>query len=49
MELSQKKEENVTEEDPAECGDCYTLTAMESDTRLWISHHEGHRTTDDAT
>ena len=49
MELHQKKEENVTEEDPAECGDCYTLTAMESGTRLWISHHEGDRTTDDAT
>ncbi len=49
MELHQKKEENVTEEDPAECGDCYTLTAMESGTRLWISHYEGDRTTDDAT
>ena len=49
MELHQKKEENVTEEDSAECGDCYTLTAMEPGTRLWISHHEGHRTTDDAT
>jgi len=49
MELHQKKEENVTEEDSAECGDCYTLTAMEPGTRLWISHHEGHRTKDDAT
>lgn len=44
-----KKEKNVTEDDPAECGDCYTLTAMESGTRLWISHHEGDRTADDAT
>jgi IS1 family transposase len=49
MELYKKKEENITEEDSADCGDCYTLTAMEANTRLFISHHEGSRTTEDAT
>ncbi|MBC2708751.1 MAG: hypothetical protein HF977_13740 [ANME-2 cluster archaeon] len=35
--------------DPDECGDVYALTAMESNTKLFISHHEGGRSTDDAT
>jgi len=39
----------VTDNDPNEYGDVYTLTAMESDTKLFISHHEGGRSTDDAT
>jgi len=39
----------VTDNDPDEYGDFYTLTAMESNTKLFISHHEGGRSTDDAT
>ncbi len=39
----------MTDNDPDESGDFYTLTAMESDTKLFISHHEGGRSTDDAT
>ena len=39
----------MTDDDPDEYGDFYTLTAMESDTKLFISHHEGGRSTDDAT
>jgi hypothetical protein len=39
----------VTDDDPDEYGDLYSLTAMESDTKLFISHHEGGRSTDDAT
>ena len=42
-------EKNVTDNDPDEYGEVYTLTAMESDTKLFISHHEGGRSTDDAT
>ena len=49
MVIYKKKEKNVTDDDPDECGDLYTLTAMESDTKLFISHHEGRRSTDDAT
>lgn len=30
------------------CGDLYTLTAMNVDSRLFISHHEGGRSIDDA-
>lgn len=43
-----KKEKNVTNDDSDECGDVYSLTAMKTDTRLFISHHEGDRTTDAA-
>jgi hypothetical protein len=39
----------VIDDDPDEYGDVYTLTAMESDTKLFISHHEGGKSTDDAT
>jgi len=39
----------LTDDDSDEYGDVYTLTAMESDTKLFISHHEGGRSTDDAT
>ena len=39
----------MTDNDPDEYGDFYTLTAMESNTKLFISHHEGGRSTDDAT
>jgi hypothetical protein len=49
MVIYKKKEKNVTDDDPDECGDVYTLTAMESDTKLFISHHEGGRSADDAT
>jgi hypothetical protein len=43
-----KKEKNVNDNDSDEYGDVYTLTAMNTDTRLFISHHEGDRTTEDA-
>src|SRR5512137_3221115 len=43
-----KKEKNVRDTDFHEYGDVYTLTAMKTDTRLFISHHEGDRTTCDA-
>jgi hypothetical protein len=49
MVIYKKKEKNVTDDDPDEYGDFYSLTAMESDTKLFISHHEGGRSTDDAT
>ncbi len=39
----------MTDDDPVEYGDFYTLTAMESVTKLFISHHEGSRSADDAT
>jgi IS1 family transposase len=39
----------VIDDDPDEYGYVYTLTAMESNTKLFISHHEGGRSTDDAT
>jgi len=38
----------VTEEDSEEYGDVYSLTAIKSDTRLLLSHHEGKRCTEDA-
>jgi len=49
MVTYKKKDKNVTDDDPDECGDVYTLTAMESNTKLFISHHEGSRSADDAT
>jgi IS1 family transposase len=38
----------VTENDPEEYGDVYSLTAIKSDTRLFLFHHEGKRSTEDA-
>ena len=38
----------MTDNDPPEYGTVYTLTAMKTDTRLLISHHEGGRSTEDA-
>jgi hypothetical protein len=43
-----KKEKNLTDSDPLDYGDAYSLTAMTPDTRLFISHHEGKRTIEDA-
>ena len=43
-----KKEKNLLASDSDEFGDIYTLTAMKTDTRLFLSHHEGGRTTEDA-
>ena len=43
-----KKEKNLRVSDSDEFGDIYTLTAMKTDTRLFLSHHEGGRTTEDA-
>ena len=43
-----KKEKNVTNSDPEDCGDVYTLTAIKTDTRLFICHHEGDRSTEAA-
>ena len=38
----------MTEEDSEECGDVYSLTAINSNTRLLLFHHEGKRSTEDA-
>jgi hypothetical protein len=38
-----KKEKNVTDSDPESYGDVYTLTAIKTDTRLFITHYEGDR------
>jgi IS1 family transposase len=46
--LTLKKEKNLTDSDPPDYGDAYSLTAMKPDTRLFISHHEGKRTREDA-
>ncbi len=43
-----KKEKNVSDNDPEDCGDVYTLTAINTKTRLFISHHEGDRSTEAA-
>lgn len=43
-----KKEKNLQASDSDELGDIYTLTAMKTDTRLFVSHHDGGRTTEDA-
>ena len=40
-----KKEKSVKDNDPENCGDIYTLTAIKTETRLFISHHEGDRST----
>ncbi|MDD4496781.1 MAG: hypothetical protein PHV51_01305 [Methanosarcinaceae archaeon] len=39
----------MKDDDPDKCGDVYTLTAMKSDTRLLLIHHENGRTSEDAT
>ena len=39
------KAKNVTDEDYEEHGDVYSLTAIKSDTRLFLFHHEGQRST----
>ncbi len=38
----------MTEEDSDEYGDVYSLTAIKSDSRLLLFHHEGKRITEDA-
>ena len=38
----------MKDDDPEEYGDVYSLTAMKSDTRLFLCHHEGSRTSEDA-
>ena len=38
----------MTEEDSEDYGNVYSLTAIKSDTRLLLSHHEGKRSTADA-
>jgi hypothetical protein len=43
-----KKEKNIKDSDPVDHGDVYSLTAIKPDTRLFISHHEGKRTAEDA-
>lgn len=48
FDLILKKEKNLLVSDSDELGDIYTLTAMKTDTRLFLSHHEGGRTTEDA-
>ena len=40
-----KKEKNVTNSDPEDSGDVYSLTAIKTKTRLFICHHEGDRST----
>lgn len=38
----------MTENDPDEYGDVYPLTAIKSEARLFLFHHEGKRSTEDA-
>lgn len=38
----------MTEEDSEEYGSVYSLTAIKSDTRLFLIHHEGKRSAEDA-
>jgi len=38
----------VNDEDSEECGDVYSLTAIKSDTRLFLFHHEVKCSTEDA-
>lgn len=38
----------MTDEDSDDCGDIYSLTAIKSNTRLFLFHHEGKRSTEDA-
>ncbi len=43
-----KKQKNVGPHDPEDVGDVYSLTAISSESRLLICHHEGGRTMEDA-
>lgn len=43
-----KKEKNVTDIDPESYGDVYSLTAIKTDTRLFISHNEEDRSVESA-
>ena len=43
-----KKEKNLTNSDPEDYGDIYTLTAIKTETRLLICHYEGDRSTGEA-
>ena len=38
----------MTQEDSEEYGDVYSLTAIKSETRLFLFHYEGKRSTEDA-
>jgi hypothetical protein len=38
----------MLDQSPEEYGDVYSLTAMKSDTRLFLCHHEGGRSSEDA-
>lgn len=38
----------MKDDDPEECGDVYSLTAIKSDTRLFLCHREDGRTAEDA-
>ncbi len=42
-----KKKKNLKESDSIDFGDAYSLKAMKPDTKLFISHHEGKRTSED--
>src|SRR5271157_1237860 len=46
---SVKKQKNVTCIDPGSVGDIYSLTVINSESRLLICHHEGSRSVEDAT
>ena len=46
---SVKKQKNVTCIDPGGVGDIYSLTIINSESRLLICHHEGSRSVEDAT
>lgn len=43
-----KKQKNMKDDDPEEYGDVYSLTAMKSNTRLFLCHHEAGRTSEDS-
>jgi len=45
---SVKKQKNVTCTDPEDVGDIYSLTVINSESRLLICHHEGSRSVEDA-
>lgn len=44
-----KKEKNLTEDDPDDGGNVYSNTVIKTNTRLFVCHHEGNRTAEDAT
>ena len=48
MVIHKKKQKNVTKEDSDNYGDVYSPTAIKSDTRLFLFHHEEKRSTRDA-